>query len=119
MYQPRLVTGVKKNLVNFQQSRSSWLSSLFKNPGTSQQQQQQSATKQEDEAKKGDEKLSRLHTDKEQPAPRKKTTSQMDEELRQKMAGLSGDGGEAGVELENGQPVAMKRSVKNNMFRYI
>jgi hypothetical protein len=45
--------------------------------------------------------------------------AQLDEELRLKMAGLAGDGGEAGVELEDGQPVSMKRSVKNNMFRYI
>ncbi|KAI0014513.1 hypothetical protein F4780DRAFT_250033 [Xylariomycetidae sp. FL0641] len=42
-----------------------------------------------------------------------------DKELQRKMSGLSGDGGEAGVEYENGEPVAMKRSVKNNMFRYI
>jgi len=49
----------------------------------------------------------------------KKTMAQLDEELRQKMAGLAGDGGEAGVELEDGQPVSMKRGVKNNMFRYI
>jgi len=49
----------------------------------------------------------------------KKTMAQLDEELRQKMAGLAGDGGEAGVEMEDGQPVSMKRSVKNNMFRYI
>ncbi|KAI0165217.1 hypothetical protein GGR52DRAFT_557989 [Hypoxylon sp. FL1284] len=50
---------------------------------------------------------------------KKKTTAEMDAELKQKMSGLSGDGGEAGVEYENGQPVAMKRGVKNNMFRYI
>ncbi|KAI1159947.1 hypothetical protein F5B18DRAFT_655156 [Nemania serpens] len=48
-----------------------------------------------------------------------KTTAQRDEELRQKMSGIAGDGGEAGVEYEDGQPVAMRRSVKNNMFRYI
>jgi len=48
-----------------------------------------------------------------------KTQAQLDEELRQKMMGLSGDGGESGVEYEDGQPVSMKRSVKNNMFRYI
>ncbi|CAD0099771.1 unnamed protein product, partial [Aureobasidium mustum] len=48
-----------------------------------------------------------------------KTLAEMDEELRQKMAGHSGDGGDAGVEYEDGQPVSMKRSVKNNMFRYI
>lgn len=48
-----------------------------------------------------------------------KTQAQLDEELRQKMMGLAGDGGDAGVEYEDGQPVSMKRSVKNNMFRYI
>lgn len=35
------------------------------------------------------------------------------------MEGLSGDGGASGVEDEDGQPAAMKRSVKDNMFRYI
>lgn len=52
-------------------------------------------------------------------AQKPKTQAQLDKELQDRMAGLSGDGGEAGVELEGGQPVAMKRSVKNNMFRYI
>ncbi|TKA25254.1 hypothetical protein B0A50_05952 [Salinomyces thailandicus] len=55
---------------------------------------------------------------KQEQAP-KKTQLQQDEELMKKMQGLSGDGGEAGVEYEDGQPVSMKRSVKNNMFRYI
>ena len=50
---------------------------------------------------------------------KKKTVAQLDQELMQKMAGHAGDGGESGVEYEDGQPVAMKRSVKNNMFRYI
>ncbi|KAI8627136.1 hypothetical protein F5Y19DRAFT_180345 [Xylariaceae sp. FL1651] len=49
----------------------------------------------------------------------KKTMAQLDEELRQKMSGIAGDGGDAGIEYEDGKPVAMKRSVKNNMFRYI
>lgn len=49
----------------------------------------------------------------------KKSIAQLDEELRQKMSGVAGDGGEAGIEYEDGKPVAMKRSVKNNMFRYI
>lgn len=39
----------------------------------------------------------------ETPAPKKKTIAELDEELRQKMSGLAGDGGEAGVELEGGQ----------------
>jgi hypothetical protein len=37
----------------------------------------------------------------------KKTMAQLDEELRIKLEGRSGDGGAAGLELENGQPVAM------------
>ncbi|CAF9913793.1 hypothetical protein IMSHALPRED_001446 [Imshaugia aleurites] len=48
-----------------------------------------------------------------------KTQAELDEELRQKLEAMSGDGGAAGLELEDGQPVSMKRSVKNNMFRYI
>ena len=52
-------------------------------------------------------------------APKKKSVLQQDEELRQEMSGLSGDGGESGIEYEDGKPVSMKRSVKNNMFRYI
>lgn len=32
---------------------------------------------------------------------------------------MSGDGGEAGLELEDGRPVAMKRGVRENMFRVI
>jgi len=41
--------------------------------------------------------------DQDKPAPKKKTMAELDEELRQKMSGLAGDGGEAGVELEGGQ----------------
>ncbi|ETN45164.1 uncharacterized protein HMPREF1541_10041 [Cyphellophora europaea CBS 101466] len=48
-----------------------------------------------------------------------KTSSQLDEDMRRAMEGLAGDGGEAGLELENGKPVAMKRGVRDNMFRYI
>ena len=49
----------------------------------------------------------------------KKTMAQLDEEMRQAMEGTAGDGGEAGLELEDGKPVSMKRGVKDNMFRYI
>ena len=38
---------------------------------------------------------------------RKKTIAQLDEEIRMKLEGCSGDGGVAGLELENGKPVAM------------
>ncbi|KAI4146120.1 MAG: hypothetical protein LQ340_006041 [Diploschistes diacapsis] len=54
----------------------------------------------------------------EQPR-KKKTVAELDEELRQKLEARSGDGGEAGLELEGGKPVAMKRGVKENMFRLI
>jgi len=48
----------------------------------------------------------------EKPAPKKKTMAELDEELRLKMSGLAGDGGEAGVELEGGQV----RSINRNVF---
>lgn len=63
---------------------------------------QTSTTKQADEAK-----------------PEKKTQAELDKELQLKLQGLAGEGGDAGVEYEDGKPVSMKRSVKNNMFRYI
>lgn len=44
---------------------------------------------------------------------------ELDDELRAAMEGRAGDGGLAGAELEGGKAVAMKRSVKENMFRYI
>ncbi|KAI4125551.1 MAG: hypothetical protein LQ347_005343 [Umbilicaria vellea] len=50
---------------------------------------------------------------------KKKTMAELDEELRLKLEGMSGEGGAAGLEYEDGKPVSMKRSVKNNMFRYI
>lgn len=49
----------------------------------------------------------------------KKSLSQMDDEMRRAMEGLAGDGGEAGLELEDGKAVSMKRGVRENMFRYI
>lgn len=48
-----------------------------------------------------------------------KSVAQTDEDMRSIMEALSGDGGAAGAELEDGKPVAMKRSVRDNMFRYI
>jgi hypothetical protein len=55
----------------------------------------------------------------EEPKPKKKTQAELDQELQLKLQGLAGDGGSAGVEYEDGKPVSMKRSVRNNMFRYI
>lgn len=56
---------------------------------------------------------------KEKDVQEKKSVAELDEELRLKLEGRSGEGGEAGLELEDGRPAAMKRGVKNNMFRLI
>lgn len=48
-----------------------------------------------------------------------KSIAEQDAEMMRKLAGISGEGGEAGIEYEDGKPVAMKRGVKNNMFRLI
>jgi hypothetical protein len=54
------------------------------------------------------------------PTPRKtKTVSQMDAELREQLEKMSGEGGASGIEYEDGKPNAMKRGVRNNMFRLI
>ena len=45
--------------------------------------------------------------------------AELDDELRLKLEGIDREGGEAGLELEGGKPVAMKRGVKENMFRLI
>ncbi|CAG7563409.1 unnamed protein product [Fusarium equiseti] len=50
---------------------------------------------------------------------RKKTMAQLDQELREKLEGLSGEGGGAGVEYEGGKAEGLKRGVKSNMFRVI
>jgi len=49
----------------------------------------------------------------------KKTMEQLDEELKLKLEGISGEGGNAGVEYEGGKAVGLKRGVKENMFRVI
>ncbi|PWY72193.1 hypothetical protein BO94DRAFT_475993, partial [Aspergillus sclerotioniger CBS 115572] len=48
-----------------------------------------------------------------------KSVAQADQELRERLEQMSGGGGAAGIEYEDGKPNAMKRSVRNNMFRYI
>ncbi|KAJ0166702.1 hypothetical protein CTA2_6213 [Colletotrichum tanaceti] len=52
-------------------------------------------------------------------AVRRKTMAEQDEELRLKLEGMSGEGGAAGVEYENGKAEGLKRGVKSNMFRVI
>ncbi|RAH49778.1 uncharacterized protein BO95DRAFT_438970 [Aspergillus brunneoviolaceus CBS 621.78] len=51
--------------------------------------------------------------------PKLKSVSQADQELRERLEQMSGGGGASGIEYEDGKPTAMKRSVRNNMFRYI
>ncbi|KAH7140054.1 hypothetical protein B0J13DRAFT_558839 [Dactylonectria estremocensis] len=54
------------------------------------------------------------------PTPQhKKTSTELDEELREKLEMISGEGGGAGVEFEDGKAVGLKRGVKSNMFRVI
>lgn len=48
-----------------------------------------------------------------------KSVSQADKELRERLEQMSGEGGAAGIEYEDGKPNAMKRGVRNNMFRLI
>ncbi|PTD06941.1 hypothetical protein FCULG_00005267 [Fusarium culmorum] len=50
---------------------------------------------------------------------RKKTSAELDQELREKLESLSGEGGGAGVEYEGGKAEGLKRGVKSNMFRVI
>lgn len=52
-------------------------------------------------------------------AKSKKTVAELDEELKLKLEGISGEGGASGLEYEDGKAVAMKRGVKINMFRLI
>ncbi|KAJ5497198.1 hypothetical protein N7463_009185 [Penicillium fimorum] len=51
--------------------------------------------------------------------PKVKTVSQADAELRERLEQMSGEGGASGIEYEDGKPNAMKRGVRNNMFRLI
>ncbi|OAL50717.1 hypothetical protein IQ07DRAFT_631667 [Pyrenochaeta sp. DS3sAY3a] len=54
--------------------------------------------------------LSPEKNNEEQTQPKKKTQAELDEELQRKLQGLAGDGGDAGIEYEDGKPVSMKRS---------
>jgi hypothetical protein len=49
----------------------------------------------------------------------KKTMAELDEELRLKLEGISGEGGNAGIEYEAGKAMGLKRGVRENMFRVI
>ncbi|KAI5253145.1 hypothetical protein E4T42_03067 [Aureobasidium subglaciale] len=92
---------------------------LLQAPAASQARQASSNSKSESSNNQQQDRETVPQADSKQPPKRRKTQAELDDELRQKMAGMAGDGGDAGVEFEDGQPVSMKRSVKNNMFRYI
>ncbi|CAA9958364.1 hypothetical protein PTMSG1_01925 [Pyrenophora teres f. maculata] len=55
----------------------------------------------------------------EEANPKKKTQAELDAEVMAKLQGHDSAGGAAGIEYEDGKPESMKRSVRNNMFRYI
>jgi len=55
----------------------------------------------------------------EEAKPKKKTQAELDAEVMAKLQGHDDEGGAAGIEYEDGKPASMKRSVRNNMFRYI
>lgn len=82
-----------------------WSSTTSKEQGQKQAEPSAETNKQVTQAKK--------------PPNRPKTMAELDQEMRSAMEGLAGDGGEAGLELEDGKAVSMKRGVRENMFRYI
>ncbi|KAG8671967.1 hypothetical protein FPOAC2_05331 [Fusarium poae] len=58
-------------------------------------------------------------TDATKKVAHKKTSAELDQELREKLEAFSGEGGGAGVEYEGGKAEGLKRGVKSNMFRVI
>lgn len=89
----------------FSTSQTTWSE---KNNATSEQETKQNSN---DPRSKG--------TDQPPKKAKKKTMAELDEELKLKMEGMSGGGGSAGVEYENGKAEGLKRGVKDNMFRVI
>jgi hypothetical protein len=71
------------------------------------------------ESQSKDAEVTKMKETRDKPKKTAKSMADLDEEMKQAMENLSGDGGEYGMELEGGKPVAMKRAVKENMFRYI
>lgn len=53
------------------------------------------------------------------PKLKRKTQAELDDELKLKLEGISGEGGGAGIEYEGGKAVGLKRGVRENMFRVI
>lgn len=76
-----------------------------------------SSTKSSNTVSGGDQKSEKRPT--EEAQPKRKTQAELDQEVMAKLQGMDSEGGAAGVEYEDGKPASMKRSVRNNMFRYI
>ncbi|KAK8080092.1 hypothetical protein PG997_007910 [Apiospora hydei] len=80
-------------------------------PGSSKSSTNGSSPKQEGKLQQEEDTSIGSHEkDEPKPANQKKTMAQLDDEMMKKMSGIAGDGGSAGVEYEDGQPVSMKRN---------
>ena len=119
MHRRTLASNIWKSIIPPSALRGNWTAITIRDFATAHNQGQQTSSQQDHDAKPAEQGKSELTATNAKPKPNTLTTTERDEQLRRKMSGLSGDGGEAGVEYEDGKPVAMKRSVKNNMFRYI
>ncbi|KAJ6139204.1 hypothetical protein N7471_005690 [Penicillium samsonianum] len=73
----------------------------------------------QEESNQKSKKSSNQDNDRHTLPPKAKTISQADAELRERLEQMSGAGGACGIEYEDGKPNAMKRGVRNNMFRLI
>ncbi len=68
----------------------------------------------------GGERKGKRERDKEKDAKVKNNTmAELDEDLSLKLEGISGEGGNAGIEYEGRKAVGLKRRVRQNMFRII
>lgn len=84
------------------------------------QRQQDGDTPRKQDDKPQDDKPQEPQKSKDDQSHKSKSKPQSDEETRERLEQMLGsDGGLAGVELEGGKAVGLKRHVKGNMFRYI
>ncbi|KGO75530.1 hypothetical protein PITC_082370 [Penicillium italicum] len=122
------VTGVRSlSTTLFRALEAQGRSVPFKSPpqanthcfGTLEPQSYQTFESKQEESNQTSEKLSNQDSNRHTLPPKSKTVSQADAELRERLEQMSGAGGACGIEYEDGKPNAMKRGVRNNMFRLI
>lgn len=122
------VTGVRSlSTTLFRASEAQGRSVQFKSPsqanthcfGTIDSQSHQDTESKQGESNQTSEKSSNQDNNRRTLPPTVKTVSQADAELRERLEQMSGAGGACGIEYEDGKPNAMKRGVRNNMFRLI